>query len=127
MITYRGVELVVQRGTLNINSGRIKRQVHVPYSNQNHIIDEGRVPTTITATLIAYTEADRDEIEILLHSSEEGLLYIGDRVYKEVESGENFNPVPRTSEYKDDWLIGAEFIAKDPIPYDSSTGEPLYA
>lgn len=126
-MSYKGVELVVQRGSLDISSGRVKRQIHVPYSNQNHIIDEGRLPTIITATLIAYSEDERNEIEILLHSSEEGLLYIGDRFYKEVESGENFNPKPRTPEYKDDWLIGAEFIAKDPIPYDSTTGEALYA
>lgn len=123
---YANLEFYTQRGSTSITSSRTKQRVHIPFTNRNETIEQGRNATVITTTILTISEASKSEMLELLHSRGAGLLYIGDRFYKKVESGESFNYSPRTPDKKDIWLIGAEFVALDPVPYYTATGDAVY-
>ena len=123
---YGTTELITQRGSTSITKTRIKSRIHIPYTNRTETIEKGRQATIINTTILTFTEAEKNIIEALLHSPGRAQLYIGDHYYKNVESGESFNPKPRTADKKDEWIIDAQFVALDPIPYNSETGEALY-
>ena len=123
---YGTTELITQRGSTSITKTRMKSRIHIPYTNRTETIEKGRQATIINTTILTFTEAEKNIIEALLHSPGRAQLYISDHFYKDVESGESFTPKPRTADKKDEWIIDAQFVALDPIPYNSETGEALY-
>lgn len=124
---YGSTNLNTQTGTTTITSGRVREVIEIPYTNQSVVIEKGRKATVITTTITAHTEAEKDSILALLHSTQIAELVVGLKKFKKVKSGENFTQQPRSKDMQDFWLIGATFTALDPIPYDAETGDPLYA
>jgi hypothetical protein len=74
---------------------------------------------------MAMSEEERILLEQLFHSTNERELNLGTFYYKRVITGESTNPQPLTNDLKK-WAMNVEFIALDPIPYNSITGEELY-
>ena len=123
---YGTTEIITQRGSTSITKTRMKSRIHIPYTNRTETIEKGRQATIINTTILTFTEAEKNIIEALLHSPGRTQLYIGDHFYKNVESGESFNPKPRTADKKGEWIIDAQFVALDPVPYDTETGDAIY-
>lgn len=114
------------QGSTSITTMKLQEVRHVPYTNQNIIIEKGKMPTTISTTILVLSENEKNKILGMLNSSRKDRLYIGSQFYKNVVPGESANPVPLKRDHKDAWTIEATFIALDPIPYDVETEEPLY-
>ncbi|KXS45603.1 MAG: hypothetical protein AWU54_339 [Candidatus Frackibacter sp. T328-2] len=123
---YNGVEFDTQQGSTSYLKGKDQEIIDIPYTDISIANERGKQATRITTTIYVYSEAEKNIIWGLLHSSGEAELHIGSHFYKKVKSGANFSPRPLKPDKKDAWAIGATFIALDPIPYDAETGDPLY-
>lgn len=114
------------QGSTSITTQKQQEVRHVPYTNQNIIVEKGKMPTIISTTILVLSENEKNKILGMLSSSRKDRLYIGSHFYKDVVPGESANPAPLKRDHKDAWTIEATFIALDPIPYNAETGEPLY-
>lgn len=114
------------QGSTSITTQKQQEVRHVPYTNKNIVINKGQLPTTISTTILATTEEEKNKLMAILNAETHEKLYIGDFYYQDVVPGESTNPTPLKRDHKDAWTIEATFIALDPIPYNAETGEPLY-
>lgn len=122
---YGNVNLKVVVGTLSRTKRKAQEIRHYPGTDKSDIIDKGKMATIITCTLKAETESERILIEQLLHSTAENELAFDNYYYKKVVTGGTGTPKP-IDPAQSSWLVDAEFISLDPIPYDVNTGEALY-
>jgi len=123
---YNGVEFDTERNSTSYLKEKDQEVISIPYADKSITNNRGKRATRITTTILVFSEAEKNIIWGLLHSSGEAELHIGSHYYKKVESGATFSPRPIKPDKKDIWAIGATFIALDPIPYSASTGDPLY-
>lgn len=124
-MTYGTNTLKVKADSLSIVKTKNQQVRHYPGTDLASYVSLGRSPTRISCTLIAESDTERILLEQILHNSTESDLEIGSFYYKKVVTGDVASPVPARADYTT-WFIDAEFIALDPIPYDSDTDEPLY-
>ncbi len=118
------VDLHVKYGTQAVTKRRAKRVRHYPGTDKSDAYDVGRAYTSITLVLIARSDAERLVLESLLHSHEERDFEMdAGYFYKRVVPGES-GEFRRDADHT--YTANAEFIALDPLPYDSVSGEVLY-
>lgn len=98
---------------------------HKPGTDISDSVDLGRGSTRILCELKAESNSEKVLIMSLLHEDVERNLVIDDIMFKRVVAGETSEP-KLISHSKELWSISAEFVALDPIPYDSVTEERLY-
>jgi len=122
---YSNVQLNVLRGTLSV--AKYKKQIirHYPGTNRSDRVPVGRPPTRISCTLKAMSEEEKLLIEQLIHGDQSAELRFDTYFYKDVITGDDCEAVPLTNDGSK-WFFNAEFIALDPIPYSTATGEALY-
>lgn len=123
MIEYGNTKLKVK--DLSITKKKEQEIRHYPNTDNNDVISKGRPATEITCKLKATSESEKILLEQLLH--QEGItreLHFGSYYYKDVttEPGSE-EPITHNQQH---WWLDANFIALDPVPYDSDTGEALY-
>lgn len=119
---YGAMTLIPAKGSISITKKNTQIVRHYPGTNVSDFFSLGKESTTITCQLIALTQEDAISIEAMLHSSVERELHFDNYYYKKVIAGNTFSP----NKVDGHWLIDAEFIALDPIPYDATSGEALY-
>jgi hypothetical protein len=128
-VRYGNVDLKIEQDTLTITKAKSTLVRHYPGTDKSDSIPLGRPSTRITCILIAESDEERILLEQLLHSDSEREFHFHNFYYKRVITGETFSPTPNKIPQlgvKMAWYIPAEFIALDPVPYDTVTGEALY-
>jgi hypothetical protein len=122
---YGNVDLKLRDGSLSITRKKSQIIRHYPGTDKSDAFVLGREPTTITSEVFALNDEERILLEQLFSSDVERYLNLGSFFYKRVITGDSSEPKP----VRDDlvkWVIPVEFIALDPIPYSTTTGEALY-
>ncbi|AZO95285.1 hypothetical protein [Halocella sp. SP3-1] len=122
---YGSTELKVIFDSLSFVFKTEQDITHIPYTNKTFRNEKGKEATTITCTLKAESAEELMTVLSILHTPAEKELHFKHFYFKDVTAGERGKPEPKTADEKI-WLINAEFIALDPIPYNSETGEALY-
>ncbi len=125
-MTYGAVTLRVEYGSLTVTKRKHQLVRHYPGTDRADVASLGRPPTVITCTLIAQGEAERVQLEQLLHSEDPDTLEFDGYEYRDVVTGESGVFEARTVDGAQLYMVRAEFVATDPIPYDPATGEALY-
>lgn len=120
---YGNVTLTIEKGSLTRATKKTQIVRHYPGTDRADVFSLGKEPTTITCVLIANGDAERILLESILHSTGENNLYLDNYFYKRVVPGESSEPTKIDETYSS---IPAEFVALDPIPYSTATGEALY-
>ena len=125
---YGNVELETLQGSTSIVNRKKQEIRHYPGTNQSDVISQGKPPTKISTTLIARNTSEKVVLEQLMHTEGiENKLYYDDRYYQKVTTGSSSKPKPTLGpDNSEIWLIEAEFICLDAVPYDVDTGEALY-
>ena len=121
---WGAAELKVRPEQQFVTKRKVQRVRHYIGTDLTDVFDMGRGHTSITLTLVAESNAERLVLESLLHSGAvRDLTMDGGYYYADVTPGEvgEFRRMADTTYY-----VQAEFIAKDPIPRDSVTNDPLY-
>ena len=113
------------QGSTSITTQKQQEARHIPYTNINIVINKGQFPTTISTTILATTEEEKNKLMAILNTETHEKLYIGDFYYQDVVPGESANPVPLRTDHKEKWTINATFIALDPVPYNTEPEEAL--
>lgn len=121
---YGNVNLSYRPGSLVISPAKAQIIRHYLVTNTSDKVSQGRPPTRILCTLIAKSEEQKILIEQLLHGDQEADLVLAARYYRRVVTGGD--PQGREITSGGIWEYNAEFIALDPIPYSTSTDEPLW-
>jgi hypothetical protein len=99
--------------------------MHYIATDSSTVYSLGRSATIITCVIITQSDAERIAIEQLLHSETKANFEYHNFYYKDVIPGET-HEATALSRSKDTWLIQAEFIALDPVPYSTTTNLELY-
>lgn len=122
---YGNVNLKVIFGSLSFVVGKEQEIRHYPFTDKSDTNNRGRTATRISCTLKATSIEELILIQSILHSSSKQELHFKYLYYKDVVAGQQGEPQPKTADELI-WLVRAEFVALDPIPYSESTGEALY-
>ena len=122
---YNGIEMRILIDSLSVSKSKSQEIRHYPGTDKSEVIELGKDATRITCSIKAMNVSDRVKIEEVLHGTSKANLEFGDFFYKEVITGGIGDFKPITPD-KSVWIIDAEFIALNPIPYDLSTGNKLY-
>lgn len=122
---YGNTDLKVILKSLSFVVAKSQEIRHYPGTDEADAIENGKLPTKIKCTLKAIGTDELILVQQILHTSDKKELHFNDIYYKKVASGQQGKPKPLTADEKV-WLIDAEFVALDPIPYDIDTGEALY-
>jgi hypothetical protein len=120
---YGNVELKYETGSLSITKQKSQIVRHYIGTDVSDCFLLGKQSTRIKCTLIVSNDSERILLEQLLHNVVERELHFDNHYYKRVVTAESFDPKPFVDGVG---VIGAEFIALDPIPYDTVSGEALY-
>ena len=127
---YKNTNFKVLIDTLTETIQKRQEVRHYPYSNESVVIDKGKEATIITATIKAESISEKNTIKEILHSPGKGELEITEKegnnyFYKKVTTGStgDFEPL---NPGKTAWSMTAEFIALNPLAYDSESGEKIY-
>jgi len=120
---YGTIELNYETGSLSVSKKKSQIIRHYIGTDTSDCFPLGKQSTSIKCTLMVANDEDRIVVEQLLHGDIERELHFSNYYYKKVVTGESFD----TKYFVDGmWFIPAEFIALDPVPYDTVTGEVLY-
>ena len=122
---YGTTEFYVEKGSVSIAKKKSQKVRHFIGTDSNEVYALGKESTVITCNILVFGDTERIAIEQLLHGETETTLQYYNFYYKEVVTGESHTPVAISPKY-DVWMIQAEFIALDPIPYNVSTDGALY-
>ena len=112
-------------GSIKITKSKTQLVREYPGTDRSNYVNLGRLPTRITATLVAADDAERILIEQIMHGEGSENLIIYNTYYKTVRPGASSDAVPATPDFGA-WFISVEFIAQDPIPYSVATDGALY-
>ena len=124
-LEYDGVHVNVEADTFTFVKSKSQEERHFPASDENIVIDKGRLATRITCDIIVRGDEERILWESLLHGNQKAELVVKNMKYKQVKVGEESEFEPQDSK-KDMWTASVEFVCLDPIPYDADTGHKLY-
>lgn len=125
---YGSTNLYFEKGSLSIQKTNRTQIREYPGRNNSDFFDLGKAPTKIRCVLYAENKEEKINLESLMHSpvKRELFLYNRGEYYKKVIPAGTFSVdnLGKTKEEK--YLLGAEFIALDPTPYDIETGQVKY-
>lgn len=122
---YGNVELKVLFDSLSFVFGKNQEIRPYPGTDKADVSDKGRLPTRIACVIKATSIEELILVQQILHSSDKKELHFKHFFFKKVVSGQEGEPKPKSADEKI-WLIPAEFVALDPVPYSNETGEVLY-
>ena len=124
MLTYNGIRIKYEPGSLVIMHSEQIEQWHFIATNQNRNNTLGKQSVTISCMAITEDQSDYNLLRQVIHSFGKHDLIIFDELYKQASLIGEKRIIPATPDgsVKEVFLT---FSAADPNPYDPETGEVL--
>lgn len=120
---YGDISLSYEKGSLAITKKKTQLVRHYIGTDISDNFPLGKNPTSIKCNIVVETNEDRILAEQLFHENTERNLTLDNILYKRVITSDAFD-AKQVNNKK--WIITVEFVALDPIPYDTTSGEVLY-
>ncbi len=124
MLIYNNYRLTYDPDTVSFVERSVLEERHYSGTNQNKVINKGRLASNLSVTVIVQTYLEMLTIkQMLADKTPKNLRHFG-VLYRNVVTGSDGVWV-NEDEIGDIWTVKMSFIINNPTPYDPDTGEAL--